>query len=147
MYCKAVSGAAQLLQFHIFIMEISIFIIRIMAFIYLALGVGALTNTKWYRELFDEIKKSKQFIFVGGMLALVAGFSIVSAHNIWSSDWTVIVTIIGWISFLKGLSLLALPTFGMGFAEKVLKIKNIIQTVGTFSLIFGIILGYIGYFM
>lgn len=97
--------------------------------------------------MLDALKKAPHFMFMAGVLALVAGFAIISTHNIWNSDWTVIVTIVGWIAFLKGMSLLAFPTFGMNLAEKALKMKNIVQIVGGFSIIFGLILGYFGFFM
>lgn len=44
------------------------------------------------------------------VLTLVAGLAIVLAHNVWSSgSLPVIVTLVGWISLIKGLIFLLLP--------------------------------------
>jgi len=47
---------------------------------------------------------------ITGLVALAAGLAIVLSHNVWSgSALAVIVTIIGWLSAMKGLVLFSLP--------------------------------------
>lgn len=41
------------------------------------------------------------FIVLTGFMALVMGILSVLIYNEWQSDWTLIVTLIGWISLLK----------------------------------------------
>ena len=42
-------------------------------------------------------------VYLSGVLFLVAGLAIVRAHNIWSRNWTVLVTIYGWLFLVLGL--------------------------------------------
>src|SRR5262245_64327568 len=42
-------------------------------------------------------------VYLSGVLMFVGGLSIVRAHNHWSRDWTVLVTVSGWFSLLLGL--------------------------------------------
>lgn len=42
-------------------------------------------------------------VYLSGMAFFVAGLAIVRAHNQWSRDWTVLVTLSGWFFFLLGL--------------------------------------------
>src|SRR5262252_10861990 len=42
-------------------------------------------------------------VYLSGVLLFVAGLAIVRAHNHWTRDWTVLVTLSGWFSLLLGL--------------------------------------------
>jgi uncharacterized membrane protein HdeD (DUF308 family) len=42
-------------------------------------------------------------IYLSGVLMFVAGLAIVRAHNIWTRNWTVLVTLCGWSCLLLGL--------------------------------------------
>ncbi len=42
-------------------------------------------------------------IYQAGMLAFVAGFSIVRAHNYWTTGWPVMITLVGWFGIFGGL--------------------------------------------
>src|SRR5579863_8212 len=41
--------------------------------------------------------------YVSGVLLFVAGLTIIRMHNKWVRNWTVLVTITGWIALLAGL--------------------------------------------
>ena len=42
-------------------------------------------------------------VYLSGVLLFVAGLAIVRAHNRWTRDWTVLVTISGWFAMALGL--------------------------------------------
>lgn len=42
-------------------------------------------------------------VYLSGVLMLVAGLAIVRAHNHWTRDWTVLVTLSGWFFLALGL--------------------------------------------
>lgn len=42
-------------------------------------------------------------VYLSGTLMFVAGLAIVRAHNHWSRDWTVLVTLSGWFFVVLGL--------------------------------------------
>jgi hypothetical protein len=49
-------------------------------------------------------------LFVVSVLAMVAGLAIILAHNTWSGGaLPIVVTLVGWISLIKGLIFLLLP--------------------------------------
>ena len=90
-------------------METSIFIAKILGLVYLAVGLGMIFSPGYYREKFEEMVKNASFMYLGGLLALVVGFLVITYHNIWENSWVVLVTIIGWLALLKGLLLLIFP--------------------------------------
>lgn len=42
-------------------------------------------------------------VYLSGVLMFVGGLAIVRAHNIWVRNWTVLVTLSGWLFLLLGL--------------------------------------------
>jgi len=42
-------------------------------------------------------------VYLSGVLMFVGGLAIVRAHNHWARDWTVLVTLSGWLALLLGL--------------------------------------------
>jgi hypothetical protein len=49
-------------------------------------------------------------LWVTGMVAVAAGLALVLCHNVWSGGApTVVVTVVGWLTLLKGIAVLALP--------------------------------------
>lgn len=41
-------------------------------------------------------------VYLSGVLLFVAGLAIVRAHNRWTRDWTVLVTLTGWVFLVLG---------------------------------------------
>jgi uncharacterized membrane protein HdeD (DUF308 family) len=52
---------------------------------------------------------SAPVIYLDGSLLLVAGLSIVRAHNVWKRHWPVLVTLTGWIGIVGGLLRMVFP--------------------------------------
>ena len=48
-------------------------------------------------------------LLLSAVVTLMLGLALVLQHNIWVMDWQVLVTILCWIVFLKGLFLLFFP--------------------------------------
>lgn len=42
-------------------------------------------------------------VYLSGVLMFVAGLAIVRSHNHWTTDWTVLVTLSGWLALALGL--------------------------------------------
>jgi hypothetical protein len=123
-------------------METSLFLAKILGLLYLTVGVGILLNKDHYNKLMKECMNSAVLMYFGGALALVAGLVIVMFHNIWLSEWYVIITVIGWLALVKGIVLLVSPKSINNFAAFWV---NRMQLAGLVTLILGLVLGYYGY--
>jgi hypothetical protein len=126
-------------------MAASLFIAKILAIFYAAIGLGIIFSPKYYSKTFETMLKNNGVIYTIGLAATVIGFLITSYHNVWIKDWRVAITIIGWIIFIKGVTALMFP-------EQIIKISNLIlkgkffALWGVLPLALGLILGYFGYF-
>ena len=76
--------------------------------IYLALHKQAVV------EMVNEILRNPGLAFTTGLVALVCGLAMVIGHNVWTGGaLPAVVTLVGWMSLLKGLLFLFMPTEGL----------------------------------
>ena len=57
----------------------------------------------------EEFSRSLGLVFLSGIYTLILGLLVVVSHNLWTSDWRVIITILGWTTLSKGVFLILLP--------------------------------------
>lgn len=126
-------------------METAVFIAKIIGVIYLSFGVGMLFNKEYYSKAFEYLIESTTYLIIGGILAIIFGLFILEYHNIWSNNWTVIITFIGWGALFKGILLLAFPKSFNRF-KSLFKSKGFINFLTVFVILFGCLFIYLGFF-
>jgi Kef-type K+ transport system membrane component KefB len=92
--------------------------------------------------MFDDAS----FIIFGGMMAIVIWALIIQYHNTWEGDWTVLVTLIGWIALIKGIFLLAFPKL-LNIFKPMFESEKCMNILPVFVLVLGIVFGYLGVFL
>jgi len=100
-------------------MDATIFIARLLGVIYLAVGAGLLASRGFYERLFNEFKTNTVGIYLGGLMALATGVSILSFHNDWELTPGLAITVIGWLAIAKGVSLVIMPEFTVSIYRRV----------------------------
>jgi hypothetical protein len=66
-------------------------------------------NPKRIIQIIKDLKDQK-FVIITSFMAIIIGLINILIHNIWESNWTIIITLIGWISLSMGLSLFIFPS-------------------------------------
>ncbi len=72
-------------------------------------GISVLFNIKIYHKIVEEFFKDPALVYITGLITFVAGLAVVIFHNTWAADWTIIITLIGWLTLIKGAWLVVLP--------------------------------------
>ena len=68
-----------------------------------------------------SIAESPGLMLVTGIVTMTAGIAAVLGHNLWSGGaLPIAVTVLAWVTLLKGLALIAVPPSGMMAAYRVL---------------------------
>ncbi|MEX1382797.1 hypothetical protein [Lutibacter sp.] len=125
-------------------MEISILIAKIIGIVYVSFGIGLLANKAFYKETISNLFENSGYLIIGGFIAIVFGVFIIENHNIWEANWTVIISIIGWIALLKGILLLAFPT-KLDFLKSMFSNDLFLKLLTPLVLVFGLIFLYLGF--
>ena len=126
-------------------MKNSILIARLMGPVLLIMGLGMVIESETVRALAQEFLSSRALIYFAGILTLVAGLAIVNAHNLWVTDWRVIITILGWLSVIGGVIRLLLPAQVQTLSTGMVANPNGMIIGGIITLVLGGILSWMGY--
>lgn len=122
-------------------MELSFFVAKILAIMYVSAGVAVLSGRINCRKILEDFERSSGLTFISGFVTLIIGMLLVQYHNIWVKDWIVVITIIGWISLIKGIMLIAFPQF-ISYFKGMYKNNRV---WGIFMIVFGLLFGYFGF--
>lgn len=123
-------------------METSLLIAKIIGIIYTAFGLGLLFSRNYYRDAIPKLFENSGYLLLGGWLAVVAGILMVEYHNYWTNDWTVIITVIGWLALIKGCFILAFPKVMLSF-KSFFTSTLYLNIITPFVLVFGLLLLYL----
>jgi len=126
-------------------MEISIFLAKTLGIYLLVISLSFLINQKSLRPPILEMIGSPAFMLLTGFIALIIGILLIVSHNIWVMDWRIIITIIGWLAFIKGITRLVFPEYVVKTTKKWVENDGVYYTTFVITLILGIILFYLGY--
>ena len=108
----------------------------------IAIAVALLVNLESFPALAESVSRDPLLIFVSGVLMFIAGLAIVRVHNRWEADWTVLVTVLGWIALIGGLARMMFPTELAAMATKVSQDKGLIAAEAVVLLVVGAFLSY-----
>ncbi|MEN6385430.1 MAG: hypothetical protein ABFD79_09540 [Phycisphaerales bacterium] len=122
-------------------------IFQLIGIVYISVAIGIFTAREFYNKVASEFLNNPPVYYIGGLIAIVAGFLLVSFHNIWVKDWALIITIIGWIALLKGILLIALPKAMITFSRRFIGMTNIITVWAVVALILGALCCWLGFFV
>ncbi len=117
---------------------------KIIGIVYVSFGIGLILNKAFYKEAILKIFENTGYFIIGGFIAIVFGVLIIENHNIWEANWTVIITIIGWIALLKGILLLVFPT-KLNFLKSTFSSDSFLKLLAPLVLVFGLLFLFLGY--
>jgi hypothetical protein len=95
-------------------MSNSLFLARLIGPVMLVVGLAVFANQRGFREMAEEFLASRALMFLSGLILMPAGLAIVLTHNVWTADWRVLITLLGWLAAIGG----ALRLFGPLFVLK-----------------------------
>ena len=100
-------------------MDRSLFLARLMGPTFVAIALGMLINLDMYESMIAEALHAGVLFYLSGLLSLIAGLAIVNVHNIWSADWRVIFTILGWLMTIGGIIRIVMPQVAVAIGSTI----------------------------
>jgi len=85
----------------------------------LVTALAAIAGPARFAAVIADFARSPGLTFLGAMLALILGIGMVMLHNLWTDLTAVLVSLIGWAVFAKGVLVLAAPEGLMKLAVAV----------------------------
>lgn len=125
----------------------TLFLSRLIGLYCIVVALSMMTRRQAMVEMVNGLLQNRSMMVILGIIALAAGLAIVLAHNIWSGgNLAVIVTIIGWLTLIKGLFFLFLsPETEAGLFLGQLHYQQLFYFYGGILLLLGVYLTYAGF--
>jgi len=127
-------------------MQTSVFLAKLIGPLLLAGAVGMLTNAAVHRALAEEFVASRALLYLSGLLTMTAGVAIVLTHNVWTPDWRVAITILGWLAAIGGAVRIVRPQQTQAMARWVLARPAGLTVGAVIWLALGLLFCFFGYF-
>lgn len=105
--------------------------------------LAMLVKTTYVKQLFASVENDMT-LFFWGVISLLIGLSMVLAFNVWSQDWQVVITILGWATLLKGLCVLFFPELARKYARQIAN-QNWLPIALFVIVLIGIVITYFGF--
>lgn len=129
-------------------MSATIFLARAWGLYLTIISLALLWNRKSIRLLL-KIYESEKGVFLSGVASLMIGIFTVSAHNIWTADWRLVITLLGWFALSKGIVRMFFSGWiveNAGRWVKIIKNRSLVSLLLLIVLVLGVYLSYMGFF-
>jgi hypothetical protein len=124
----------------------TVFLSRLIGLYSLIIGLAMLTEKQAYVAKVDALVHDPPVILLSAMFALAVGLAMILTHNVWSGGaLPAVVTLVGWISLIKGVFLLSLPPAAAGGYMESLHYEDLYYAYAGVTLLLGAYLTYGGF--
>ena len=89
-------------------MDNSIFLAKFWGWYLIVFYLILSLRPKRIKQIFNDLKDEK-FLIIAAFFAIIIGLLNILFHNIWELNYKIIITLIGWLSLFKGLTLFIFP--------------------------------------
>ena len=102
-------------------MELSLFLAKLFG-IYLLI-VAALWGVRGevISKAIEELFTSRSMLFLSGLIALGVGIAMAVSHSVWELSWRGLITLLGYLSIVKGIVRIGFPEVPNKAASFLLK--------------------------
>lgn len=98
-------------------MDTTIVLAKICGVMCVLIGLSVL-NKRAMAAIIDDLLKSVALFWFVGFVAVLIGLVTLKFYRAWSFSWPVLITILGWLSLLKGAVIMLFPEFLSSFTRK-----------------------------
>jgi hypothetical protein len=125
-------------------MVISLFLAKALGLYLLILGITMFANKIEFLYNLREMIKHRPVMYLSAFITLILGILLVISHNLWVWDWRLIITLLAWWIFIKGVLRVIYPQIDRRW-QKLLDSNTFYYCSATLVIILGLILGYFGF--
>jgi hypothetical protein len=99
-------------------MDVTIFLAKFWGWYLMTFFILLIIYPRRIKQIF-EFTKDEKFMFTMSFLAITLGLLNIIVHNLWVADWRIIITLLGWLIFIKGVTRFAFPNISAKWIKKI----------------------------
>ena len=120
-------------------------IFQIFSIVYITVGIGIFINPGFYKKLFEDFIENAAVMYLGGVIALVVGYLILSFHFTGTRDISYIITIVGWLALIKGILILVWPKIIIALSKAIQQKESVLKIEAIAVIILGLAFACLGF--
>lgn len=128
------------------IMNTSTLLSQIIGPFFIITAFSLIINTSNYKKMLKNIWKEPLLLYLSGFISFVIGMLIIVFHNIWESNWYILITILWYLATIKWIWLIMFPDFIVNFSKKSLLKKSVLKSIWLLYLFIGFYISYLWFF-
>jgi hypothetical protein len=122
---------------------LTIFLAKLLGLYCVIVAVTMMVNRRTMIDAAHALIRSPPSVLLAGVIAIGVGLGLVIGHNVWSGGaLPIVVTIVGWVSLIKGVVLLALPQGQMAKLYELLRYERFYLAYAGATLVLGLYLTF-----
>jgi hypothetical protein len=127
-------------------LPLTIYLAQLIGIAALVLSVSLFLRREFYIETMQALIDDRPLLLIIATTRLVIGLAIVLAHNLWSGGaLTIVVTVFGWVTLIRGLLLLILPADRVEHTFAALQFERHYYVYAALPFLLGAYLTYAGF--
>ena len=126
-------------------MELSYFLAQLFGLTMMIFAAITLTRPAIVIGAIRDLKPYSFTMLMAGFVGIIGGLAIILSHNIWVTDWRVVITLFGWTALIKGVVYIAFPDCIIMSAGNLLDGSKSRATILAIAFLFGLYLAYNGF--
>ena len=113
--------------------------------LFLVIGAGMLFNRQIYATMVEQYLSNYALIYLSGLFGLTVGIMVVLAHNVWTPNWRVIITLFGWLLVVGGTVRVVYPQLVQRVGGTIAHLSAVPVIGGAVVIVVGLVLCNFGY--
>jgi len=90
-------------------MSVSITLSRIFTIYFLTIAILMIIRPHGFRKQMQGLAEQPAVVTLASTITLILGSTLIVLHNRWNANWTLVITVLAWLTFIKGFSYLLFP--------------------------------------
>jgi hypothetical protein len=123
----------------------SYYLAKIIGLNMVIISLALLFKPQMVRSAMETIFENRGQLFLFAILNVIVGAILINLHNLWVFEWQLVITLIAWIVFLRGVTRLFFPYLMRRITSRI-SFSYSHWIVGVCALCIGLFLLYQGYF-
>jgi len=103
-----------------------------------------LFNKSYFNEVMTDLANCKGLLWLTGLITFIMGMVMVALYNMWSADWRLLVTLLGWLTLIKGAVIMLVPSTMMLLYRRLWS-DRLLTYSGLYALVLGGVLLFLGF--
>ena len=126
-------------------MQTSLFLGKVIGPVLVIVSAGALLNRRHFEKIVEDMANTPVELFFFGLVALILGCLLVRVHNVWTADWRLLVTLVGWSLVLRGLWASLAPRSMAAFVMRFMERRRLVTAALLANVLLGGVMTYAAY--